>query len=145
MSIWSALSGVTMRLRYQALTAVKPGWNVLHLPSSPNIIELIGEKSEGVYNFRITTPDGTKYEFCEREHTQHSYPGATGREAASGDGNVTRSSAAAVGQKGRDALSADCATANIDSDMPAYAVRTVSTIALYKKCMPLVVVNVISR
>lgn len=47
--------------------------NVLHLPSSPNIIELIGEKSEGVYDFRITTPDGTKYEFCEREHTQHSY------------------------------------------------------------------------
>lgn len=47
--------------------------HIIQLPESPNRIEQIGEEYEGVRDFRITTPDGTRYEFTEREHVEYHY------------------------------------------------------------------------
>ena len=46
---------------------------IIELPESDNEIEQIGQISEGVRDFRVTTPDGTKYEFTEREHIEYRY------------------------------------------------------------------------
>lgn len=42
---------------------------ITELPVSGNKIELTGSYAEGVKNFRITSPDGTAYDFEEREHS----------------------------------------------------------------------------
>lgn len=52
---------------------VHPGGRIEELPRSGNIIELVGDKREGVRDFRITAPDGTRYEFSEREHIEYRY------------------------------------------------------------------------
>ena len=41
---------------------------IIQLPRSNNRIEFIGDINDGVRDFRITTPDGTAYEFTEREY-----------------------------------------------------------------------------
>lgn len=43
------------------------------LPQTDNEITLIGNTVDGVRDFRITTPDGTAYEFTEREHSEYRY------------------------------------------------------------------------
>ena len=47
--------------------------HITQLPQTNNKIELIGEEERGVRDFRITTPDGTRYEFCERELISYHY------------------------------------------------------------------------
>ncbi|MDE7025402.1 MAG: hypothetical protein K2O88_05925, partial [Paramuribaculum sp.] len=48
---------------------------VIMLPQDNVTITLFGDTGiDNVKNFRITTPDGTKYEFSEREHTDYVHP-----------------------------------------------------------------------
>ena len=44
---------------------------IVPLPRTNNRIEFIGETVDGVRDFRVTTPDGTRYEFTEREHISY--------------------------------------------------------------------------
>ena len=53
---------------------LSPSGTINEFPSSNNLIELIGEKNnDKVRDFRITTPDGTQYEFTERERSTYQY------------------------------------------------------------------------
>lgn len=45
---------------------IKSG-KIIQLPSTDNVIEFTGIENDGVRDFLITTPDGTKYYFTERE------------------------------------------------------------------------------
>ncbi len=46
---------------------------VFQLPKSDVRIKLIGTVTDGVRDFKITTPDGCIYYFTSREHTQYTY------------------------------------------------------------------------
>ncbi len=47
------------------------GSEIVQIPKTNNRIELIGEVDRGVRDFRITTPDGTRYDFTRREHINY--------------------------------------------------------------------------
>ena len=49
------------------------GSNIVQIPQTDLLIELCDDENEGVRNFLITTPEGTRYHFAEREHTNYSY------------------------------------------------------------------------
>lgn len=46
---------------------------IVQMPQTDLVIELYGESREGVRDFLVTAPDGTRYFFTEREHTEYSY------------------------------------------------------------------------
>ena len=49
------------------------GGRILQLPQTDLIIAFCDSRDEGVRNFCITTPDGDRYYFTEREHTRYNY------------------------------------------------------------------------
>ncbi|MBD5296518.1 MAG: hypothetical protein HDS21_00335 [Bacteroides sp.] len=49
------------------------GGNIIQLGKSNDKIEFMGELTDGVRDFRIITPDGTSYEFSERETCEYRY------------------------------------------------------------------------
>ena len=49
------------------------GNSIQQLPQTDLIIAFCDNRDEGVRNFCITTPDGDRYYFTEREHTRYSY------------------------------------------------------------------------
>ena len=49
------------------------GDSIKQLPQTDLAIDFYDSRDEGVRNFCITTPDGDRYYFTEREHTRYSY------------------------------------------------------------------------
>ena len=49
------------------------GGNIIQLGNSNDKIEFMGEPADGVRDFRIITPDGTRYEFTVRETSEYRY------------------------------------------------------------------------
>ncbi|MDE7116198.1 MAG: RHS repeat-associated core domain-containing protein [Muribaculaceae bacterium] len=46
---------------------------IIQTPRSNNTIEFTGESKDGVRDFAVTSPDGTRYVFTEREHIDYIY------------------------------------------------------------------------
>lgn len=49
------------------------GKKIIQLPQTDLVISFCGSNDEGVHDFCITTPDGDRYYFTEREHTDYRY------------------------------------------------------------------------
>ena len=49
------------------------GKEIIQLPQTDLVISFCGSNDEGVHDFCITTPDGDRYYFTEREHTDYRY------------------------------------------------------------------------
>lgn len=53
------------------------GGEIIQTPVSDNTIEFTGTERDGVRDFLVTTPDGTRYYFTEREHVSYRFIAST--------------------------------------------------------------------